>query len=139
MCVDLRSRPAFGRPRITPKEFKPLVETMAKEVDRQRKRIGGNFVVVFAISRQVDRDLIRKVLPECTFVTLTLTREVLRKRLLARHDEKAEADTIKYFTNCYDLYEIPDKNESNTYNIDVTNEMTRDDVVSCVEKILQDI
>ena len=75
-------------------------ETMAKEVDRQRKRIGGNFVVVFAISRQVERDLIRKVLPECTFVTLTLTREALRKRLLARHDEKAEADTIKYFTNC---------------------------------------
>ena len=59
----------------TPEEFKPFNETIAKEIDRQRKRIGGNFLVVYATATQVDRNLIRKILPDSTFITLTLTRE----------------------------------------------------------------
>ena len=124
---------------ITLEELKPYSETMAKEIDRQRKRLGGNFVVAYAILTQVQRDLIRKILPDCTFITLTLTREAQRKRLLTRQNEKAETNTIKYFMNMYDFYELPGENECNTYNVDITDEMTRDDVVRCVEKILQDI
>ena len=122
---------------VTLEELKPFAETMAKEIDRQRKRIGGNFVVAFAIMTQVQRDLIRKILPDCTFITLSLTREGQRKRLLARQDEKEEANTIKYFMNLYDLYELPGENECNTYNIEINDEMTRDEVVKSVEDILQ--
>ena len=69
----------------TPEEVKPFNETIAKEIDRQRKRIGGNFLVVYATATQVDRNRIRKILPDCTFITLTLTREAQKKRILARH------------------------------------------------------
>jgi len=110
---------------------------MSKEIDRQRKRIGGNFVVAFATQTQVQRDLIRQILPDCTFITLTLTREAQKKRLLARHDEKAEADVIKFLTNIYDFYELPGENECNTYNLDITDEMTRDEIVKSVEEILK--
>ena len=71
---------------VTPEEVKPFNETIAKEIDRQRKRIGGNFLVVYATATQVDRNRIRKILPDCTFITLTLTREAQKKRLLARYD-----------------------------------------------------
>ena len=56
---------------VTPEEVKPFNETIAKEIDRQRKRIGGNFLVVYATATQVDGNLIRKILPDCTFITLT--------------------------------------------------------------------
>ena len=124
---------------ITPEEIKPFFETMSKEIDRQRKRIGGNFVVAFATQTQVQRDLIRQILPDCTFITLTLTREAQKKRLLARHDEKAEADVIKFLTNIYDFYELPGENECNTYNLDITDEMTRDEIVKSVEEILKNV
>ena len=124
---------------VTLEELKPFSETMAKEIDRQRKRIGGNFLVVYATATQVDRNLIRKILPDCTFITLTLTREAQKKRLLARHDEKTMADRIKYWTDIYDLFELPGENESNIYNLDISEEMTRDDVFRGIEQILKDI
>ena len=37
---------------ITDEEIIPHSQTLAKEVDRQRKRIGGNFVVAYAIHSQ---------------------------------------------------------------------------------------
>ena len=124
---------------VTPEEVKPFNETIAKEIDRQRKRIGGNFLVVYATATQVDRNLIRKILPDCTFITLTLTKEAQKKRLLARHDEKTQADTIKFLTDLYDLFELPGENEWNTYNLDISEEMTKDDVVRGIEQILKDI
>ena len=124
---------------VTPEEVKPFNETIAKEIDRQRKRIGGNFLVVYATATQVDRNLIRKILPDCTFITLTLTKEAQKKMILARHDEKTEADTIKFLTDLYDRFELPGENESNTYNLDTSEEMTRDDVFRGIDQILKDI
>ena len=56
-------------------------------VCRQRKRIGGNFVVAYATHSQGVRNHIRKTLPDCIFIVLTLSKEVQKKRLQARHGE----------------------------------------------------
>jgi len=125
---------------VTDDEMKPLSETMAKEIDRQRKRIGGNFVIAYAIATQEQRNHIREILPECNFITLTLSKETQKKRLLARHDEMAEAEIIKILTTLHALFELPGENERNTYNVDITDDMSRDDdVVEKVKQILEDI
>ena len=124
---------------ISDEELRPYFETMAKEIDRQRKRVGGDFVVAFATQKEQHRNLIRKILPDCIFITLSLTKEAQRRRLLTRHDEKAEAQVIEFLSKIYDIYELPGENEPNTYNVDITDEMTRDDVIDRVQQILKNI
>ena len=85
------------------------------------------------------RNHIRKTLPDCIFVVLTLSKEVQRKRLLARHGEKTEEHVIEWLTGIFDMYELPGENERNTYNVDITEEMTPNDVVEKVQKILQNL
>ena len=124
---------------ITDEEIIPHCQTIAKEVDRQRKRIGGNFAVAYAIHSQVVRNHIRKTLPDCIFIVLTLSKNVQRKRLLARHGEKTEERVIEWLSGIFDLYECPGENERNTYNVDITEEMTPNDVVEKIQKILQNL
>ena len=99
---------------ISDEELRPYFEPMAKEIDRQRKRVGGDFVVAFATQKEQQRNLIRKILPDCIFITLSLTKEAQRRRLLSRHDEKAEAQVIEFLSKIYDIYELPGENEPNT-------------------------
>jgi len=73
---------------ITDDELKLQIQTVAKEIDRQRKRIGGNFLVAHATAKQGQRNHIRDIIPDCIFITLTLSKEGQKKRILARHDEK---------------------------------------------------
>ena len=124
---------------ITDEEIIPHCQTIAKEVDRQRKRIGGNFAVAYAIHSQVVRNHIRKTLPDCIFIVLTLSKDVQRKRLLARHGEKTEEHVIEWLTGIFDMYELPGENERNTYNVDINEQMTPNDVVEKVQKILQNL
>ena len=95
---------------ITDEELIPHCQTLAEEVDKQRKRIGGNFVVAYAIHSQGVRNHIRKTLPDCIFIVLTLSKDVQRKRLLARHGEKTEKHVIEWlsvvgiFEDCLKLF-----------------------------------
>ena len=54
---------------------------IAKDVDVQKKRIGGNFAVAHAVNNQEMRECIRQILPDVIFITLTLTKESQRKRI----------------------------------------------------------
>ena len=54
---------------------------MAKTVNIQRKRIGGNFSVAHAVNNQEIREHIRQIIPDVVFITLTLNRETQRKRI----------------------------------------------------------
>ena len=42
-------------------------------------------------------------------------------------------------TGIFDIYEPPGENERNTYNVEITDEMTPNDVLEKVQKILTDI
>jgi hypothetical protein len=39
-------------------------------------------------------------------------------------------------TGIFDIYEPPGENERNTYNVEITDEMTQDDVLKKVQNIL---
>ena len=115
---------------------KPWIASMAKHIRGQKARIGGNFAVAHAVTTREMRDCVREVLPDCIFVTLTMTREAQKKRVFARHGKDAET-FIKWLTDMYDLYELPAEDESNTYNVDITEEMTPTDVFNKVLEVLE--
>ena len=109
---------------------------MAKLIQSQKKRIGGDFVIAQAVTSRDIRDHIRLTLPDCIFITLTLTKETSIERLKTRHGEGAIAELLE---NMYKCYEGPGEGEKNTYNINITEDMTKDDVTIKALEILDHI
>ena len=108
---------------------------MSKDIDTQRKRIGGDFVIANAVTSREMRDHIRITLPDCVFITLTLTKENQLKRVTARHGEQG-GDMLEMFNAMFKFYEGPGDGEKNTYNIDISENMTPNDVMNKVLEIL---
>ena len=106
-------------------------QVMAQYVKDERQRIGGDWAVAQAVPTRALRDEIKKILPDVTFVTLTLKEDVLRKRLEARHgkDQKGIAD---HFVSYMKQFEPATEDETQAFNIDLTVSMTPDDVVQLV-------
>ena len=109
-----------------------------KYIEVQKKRIGGDFVVAKSIGSRKERDQIRKVFPECVFVILTITKELQKKRLLARHGEGKEGEgVVNMLTDWYE-YQPLEEDEKNIVSIDITNDMAPKDVMKSVLKILEE-
>merc|ERR1712110_153530 len=114
---------------------KPIYGRMAKDIGFQKKRIGGNFVVANAVTSRDMRDHIRRYIPDCIFVTMTLTPENQKKRITERHGEGCD-ELLELFSKMYDAYEGPGNSEKNTFNINITVDMTKKDVLEKVLEIL---
>ena len=114
---------------------KPFNGYLAKNVGDQKKRIGGNFAVAHAIPNQDLRDHIRKVIPEVIFIVMSLTKENQMKRIRERHGDQAEAYE-GFVTLAFNLYDKPGQGEENTYNVDITEDMTSKDVFEQVLEII---
>ena len=114
---------------------KPYFTNISKDIDTQKKRIGGNFAIAMDVHSREMRDHIRLTLPYCIFITLTVTKENQKKRILARHGEDC-SDMIEMFIKFTEIFEGPGDGEENTYNVDITENMTPNDVMNQVLEIL---
>ena len=116
----------------------PFYTLIAEYINYQHERIGGNFAVAHAVTSRAIRDVIRKVIPDCIFVILSLTEETQLKRVIQRHGEDNADSLVEWFSKIFALYEGPGENEQNTFNIDITDEMTPEDVQAKVLEVLSD-
>ena len=120
----------------------PMFHEMALDICKQRKRLGGEWAIAQGVFSRGQRDQIRKIIgPDLIFMVLNLTKECQGKRLENRHagDDEAGAmfaDSLKRF---YDLYEPAGENEENALNIDITEDMSIEDVVEVVLKTAESI
>ena len=121
-------------------KMKEFYKFIAQEIDVQRKRIGGDFAVAQAITSRKFRDYIRLTLPDCYFVTLSMTKGNQAKRIKERHgdDPGAVEYCAKFFEWTMD-YEGPAEGEKNTFNVEITENMTPKDVMSKVLEILDKV
>ena len=110
---------------------------MAKHVLAQKKRIGGCFSIAQAVTSKKIRDHIRLTIPDCIFITLTMTKEAQIKRLKARYGEDMSEGLLDAMSGIHKLYELPGENEPNTFNVDITDSMNREDVLNKVLDILK--
>ena len=110
---------------------------MCKDIAAQRKRLGGNWIMAHAVPSRYYRDLIRAELgPDLVFVVLNMSREDQRARLIARHGEESEGFN-DLMSGMFDLYEPATEEEESAIDLNVTNEMTREDVAEKLLKMLE--
>ena len=67
--------------------MKEFYKFIAQEIDVQRKQVGGDFAVAQAVTSRKFRDYIRLTLPDCFFVTLSVTKRNQAKRIKERHGD----------------------------------------------------
>ena len=72
---------------------------------------------------------------------LNLTKEGQDKKLFARHgsDDQAGIDAANMMRTIFDMYEPAGAEEKNTYNVDIDANMSIDDVMNEILKILEKI
>ena len=115
---------------------KPFFGFVSKEINVQRKRIGGDFAVALAIPNRECRDYVRTIVPDCIFVTMNLTRDTQKKRVETRHGSGAQK-VVEAFAKMYDFYELAGEDEKNTFNVDISEDMTPKIVMNTILEILE--
>ena len=115
-------------------KMKPFYACIAKDIDTHKKRIGGDFAIAQAVTSREMRDHIRITLPDCVFITMSLTKENQIKRVKERHGDDPGA--LEFLAKMFDFYEGPGEGEKNTFNIDITEDMSPKDVMDKVLEIL---
>ena len=70
--------------------LQPFYVAMARELVKQRKRIGGDWGIAQAVFSRAQRDQIKRDLgSDLIFVVMNLTKECQHKRVTGRHGDDA--------------------------------------------------
>jgi len=112
---------------------------LAEDVLGERKRIGGDFVAAGCVQRIVTRDLIRSILGEdLYFINLEMDEDSQQERIKARHGDDNE-DAVNLLKAEYDFNQPAAADERNTFTVNITRNMTKDDVVKKTLDVVQNI
>ena len=111
---------------------------VAKLVEIQRQRFGGDFVVSLGVPDAAIRDAIRQVSPDVIFFNLELSKETQKARCLAQNGELGE-QIIQVMVSLYDQYKGPEDGEMNTFAIGVDGTKDAKHVVNEIMQVLDDL
>ena len=112
-----------------------LYTSMCLDIAKEQQRIGGNWAVAQAVPTRALRDHIRSQMGKnLIFIVLHMSKEDQISRLMARHGD--DENLVKQFSNIFDVFEPAGDGEPNTIHIEVTKDMSRDNVV---EKIIRSV
>ena len=114
-------------------------EDMANDISKQRKRIGGDWSIAFAVFSRKQRHIIRKILgPDVIFIVLNLTKECTKKRLAGRHGDGDLADKMtNTLLEMHKFYEKAGEHEWKAFNIMIEEDMNTDNVIDKVMDIIK--
>ena len=125
-----------GGPVPTPADCAPFLTLLADDVRREWDRIGGDFVVAFAIYDRPARDLVRKLLADLnpTVVVLHGSEQLNAKRLLQRHERLGEAipEQLQTVQHRCRGFEAAGEDEPNTVGIELAEELDADAVADLI-------
>ena len=108
--------------------------SMCDNIIKERKRLGGNWVVARTVPTRDLRDHIKH---QCGshmyFIVLGMTKEHQRQRIVNRH--RNNTNLIKIYTGRNEVFEKAGEDEDRAINILVTNNMSREDVLQKIMKL----
>jgi len=117
---------------------KKYYEAMATDIKNEKKRIGGNFSIAHVLMTREMRDNVRAILgPDVIFILLRMSPEDRRKRVLQRH--KGDENVTQMMDMFEGLMEPAQDGELNTIDLDVTADMTREEVITEVKKKVKEL
>jgi len=115
--------------------LKIFYSAMCKDIAREQKRMGGNFAVAQAVPTRALRDHIRTQLgSNLIFVVLHMSKGDQAARIKARHGD--EETFVELLSSVYDKYEPATEDEPNAIHVLITKDMSRDDVVDKIIKMV---
>ena len=118
-------------------DYKEFYGMLCENIKKERKRIGGDWVVAKTASKRETRDFIRSCLgPELVFVVLIMEEEERKKRILRRSigDARVTEEILERMLAAPKHFDPLEEDEENGVQIMVTDQMTEEDVAN---KILQ--
>ena len=132
--------PKFAEGKCDPEVMKGWYTEMAKDILKEKKKIGGSWAVAQAISSREFRDVIRKILgDQCIFVILKLSEETNAARLESRHadmDEDTKKTMVDMLNGMHKMYEPAGEDEDSAVDVEIGPDMDRAAVVKAVlEKV----
>ena len=117
-----------------------MYENMAKDISKQSKRLGGKMAVAQALYTRKQRDSMRKIIgPECVFIVLNMNRDCQKKRIMERHGDDMNGDFLDLMLKRAEMYEPARADEENAYNVDITKDTSRDDLVQKILDIVNQL
>ena len=118
--------------------LKPFFKFLADDLVKQRKRIGGDWAIAQAIFSRDQRDFFRKEIgPDLVFIVLNMTKSCQEKRVKARHGDSLGDHFLDLLVKYAELCEPAGDDEENAYNLTITEEMSREDVLQKCLEIVQ--
>ena len=122
------------------KALDPMYDEMSKHVMIQKKRLGGNMAIAQAVFSRTQRDKLRKALgPDLVFIVLNMTKECQLKRIQTRHGDGIPKEFLDILVKYAEFCEPADEDEENAYNIAITENMNKEDVMSKVLDVVQNL
>merc|ERR1711988_306658 len=120
-------------------ELQPMFDLLAKDIIHQRKRLGGNMVIAQAINSQKQRERMRELIgADLVFIILGMSKECQKKRVKARHGEDFPETFMNIMIKMADMYEPAGAEEENAFNVVITEEDSRDDVLQKIVDIIKE-
>ena len=95
---------------------------MAENILKERNRVGGDWIAVYAMPKRADRDIMRKVLgDDLTFVVLDISLDLVNERLSGRGNGETHLAKQHY------KFEPAQDDEPNTIGFEIKKGVTREE------------
>ena len=121
------------------KHFDANVEVIAKYALLQKQRIRGKWVISFAILQRKHREICKRVIgKDLIIINLKLDKaSQYKNRIEKRHGENISQNFSKFLTNMSQNMQEISVAEENTFQINITENMTQEDVLAKVLQIIE--
>ena len=122
----------------------PMYKQMGEHIKKQKERLGGNFVIAQAVFSRNQRKTLQNLIgPDLIFIVLNMSKECQMKRVKIRHGDAAGGEfgnkVLEIYSKYAELCEPAAEDEENSYNITITDDMSREDVIEKILNIVKKI
>merc|ERR1712130_375578 len=108
---------------------------MAEDIKREKARVGGDWVVAFAIPERRDRDVFREVLGDSAiFVALHISFDLVKERLSGRENDEV---TMEFLASYHDKYEPAQSDEPKTLAFEILKGVTIEESAQKIVTLLK--
>ena len=113
-------------------KLQPLYKNMGHDIVKQSKRLGGDMIIAQAVFSRDQRDYLREIVgSKLIFLVFNMNKDCQMKRVTQRTPGIGQK-YLQILYNYAEKCEPAAKDEINTYNLTITEEMTREDVKKTV-------
>ena len=111
-------------------QLEPFFQFLANHIVKERQRLGGDFAVAQAVFSRKQRNMLRQIIgPDLVFMVMNMTKESQVERLKKRHAGSVPDSFLEVMIKYAELCEPAGEDEPNTFNVNITGNMSKEDVV----------